>query len=511
MRSNVTGRPSPAAAFAAFAAANGVAGPRPLPAAVCAPGPVAVPAPDPVTPEPMPSPVSATIDTEPLDWRDIPVFIVNRNRLEALRLLVDWLCAAGTRRVVILDNASDYPPLLEYYKALPAGVRLMLLPENLGPYVLWQQGVHEVLDTPYIVTDSDVVPADFCPPDLVAALLARLQRWPDAKKVGTALRIDNLPDSYGDVDTVRKWESQFWEHPVAPGVFAAPIDTTFALYPARGEFSNERSNLRLGHPYVAEHTPWYADEAALSVEERHYREHTSAAFSNWSVANKESWVKKSARVVAFERRARVLHLDGGREYIPGWINAGAGPGRFDLAFDPRRCREQPLPLADDSLDGIHLSHVLEEVRDAHALFAELWRVARPGAKLHLRVAHGARADAWQDPRQERAWHEGSFAHFAQPSLVPGAAAAYVADWQVESIGLVVSNGPATLQQVREGRGLAKELIVTLTAVKPGRPRAGLHPALQPDPRLLDDERVDPAFRVAAVPGLHRPPVDGARS
>ena len=34
-------------------------------------------------------------------------------------------------------------------------------------------------------------------------LLAALQRWPDAKKVGPALRIDNLPDSYGDVDTVR--------------------------------------------------------------------------------------------------------------------------------------------------------------------------------------------------------------------------------------------------------------------------------------------------------------------
>ena len=440
-------------------------------------------------------PASPASTTSP-DWRDIPVFIVNRNRLEALRRLVDWLCAAGTRRVVVMDNASDYPPLLQYYEALPEGVKVMRLTENHGPYVLWQQGVHKVLDMPYVVTDSDVVPADFCPPDLIGALLATLQRWPDAKKVGTALRIDNLPDSYGDVDTVRKWESQFWEHPVAPGVFAAPIDTTFALYPPRGEFSNEACNLRLGHPYIAEHTPWYADETALSAEERYYREHTSATFSNWSVARKESWVQKSPRVVAFEQRPSVLHVDGGREYIFGWINAGVGPGRFDIAFDPRRCREQALPLADDSLDGIHLSDVLETVRDAQALFDELHRVAKPDTRLHVRVAHGARRGAWNDPHQERAWYEGSFAHLAQPALAEDGGD-YRGDWQVESLRVVVAEGtPATPEHVRDRHGAMEELIVTLVAVKPARLRAGKHPAVQPVPRLVADDRVDPDFRCA---------------
>lgn len=416
------------------------------------------------------------LPASPLDWRDIPVFIVNRNRLDALRRLVDWLLAAGTRRIVILDNASDYPPLLAWYQALPAGVNTMLLPDNHGPYVLWQQGVHRVLETPYVLTDSDVVPADFCPPGLIAALLDRLQRHPDAKKVGPALRIDNLPDCYGEADTVRKWESQFWEHPVAPGVFAAPIDTTFALYPAQGEFSNEANNLRLGHPYIVEHTPWYVDEAALGDEERHYRTHTSASFSNWSVAKKDSWVKKSERVAGFEHRARVLHVDGGREYIPGWINANTAAGRHDLEFDPARARVQGLPLAEASVDGLHLSHVLEGVRDAGALLDELYRVARPGARLFVRVAHGARDDARQDPAQQRAWTEGSFAHFGQPTQADGAA--YRADWQLETVRHAVPS---------------QELVVTLRAVKPARPRRGLHPAPQVQARRLDDERVDPAF------------------
>ena len=195
------------------------------------------------------------VSHETPDWAAVPVFIVNRNRLGALQRLVDWLLAAGTRRIVILDNASDYPPLLRYYDNLPEGAKALLLPDNHGPYVLWEQGVHRNLDTPYVVTDSDVVPTDECPADLIGALLEQLQRHPSAKKVGCGLRIDNLPDCYGEAETVRRWESQFWERPIAPGVFAAPVDTTFAIYPARGEFSNEPCNLRLGRPYVVEHTP----------------------------------------------------------------------------------------------------------------------------------------------------------------------------------------------------------------------------------------------------------------
>ena len=415
-----------------------------------------------------------------LDWRDIPVFIVNRNRLHALQRLVEWLRAAGTRRVVILDNASNYPPLLQWYQALPNGVNALLLPDNHGPYVLWQQGVHRVLDTPFVLTDSDVVPASFCPADLIGVLLEQLQRYPDAKKVGPALRIDNLPEHYAEVDVVRKWESQFWEHPVAPGVFAAPIDTTFALYPPRAEFSNEPCNLRLGHPYIIEHTPWYVDEAALDDEERHYRAHTSTVHSNWSVPQKDSWVKKSARVAAFDARPRVLHIDRGQEYIYGWINAGTGD-RHDIRFDPAAARTEHLALPDSSVDGIHLSHVLGDVRDAQPLFDELWRVAKAGAKLWVRVEHGASADLAATTR--RAWYEGSFGHLAAP------AAGHVgrSDWQLGQLGVVVDE-----------HGSPREAVAALSAVKPARAAAGVHPLPVTPPLCMRDARIDPTFRVVGA-------------
>lgn len=414
-----------------------------------------------------------------LDWRDIPVFIVNRNRLAAMQRLVEWLRAAGTRRIVILDNASDYPPLLRYYDALPDGVKVLRLAENHGPWVLWQQGVHKVLETPYVLTDSDVVPMAGCPADLIGRMLEVLQRHPEAKKVGPGLRIDDLPAHYVEADTVRKWESQFWEHPVAPGLFRAPIDTTFALYPAGAEFSNEPCNLRLGTPCLIEHTPWYVDEANLSDEERHYRANTSLAYSNWSVAKQDHWVARSERVARYDARPRVLHLDGGRQPIPGWINAGR-----EIDFDPAACRAAPLPLAPDTLDGIHLSHVLEGVRDAWPLFEQLWQAARPGARLVVREAHGARPGAWSDPAMQRAWTEGSFSHLAQAAQPEGSD--YAADWALESVTVIAEPGSE----------VPRELVAVLRAVKPARGSPRRHPAPAPVPVVVHDDCLDPGLAAA---------------
>lgn len=409
-----------------------------------------------------------------LDWRDIPVFIVNRNRHEAMVRLVDWLRAGGTRRIVILDNASTYPPLLQYYDALPEGVKVLRLPQNHGPYVLWQQRVHEVLDTPYVLTDSDIVPADFCPADLVGRLYETLQRYPDASKVGPALRIDNLPDGYADADTVRKWESQFWEQPVAPGVFAAPIDTTFALYPAKAAFSIDDRALRLGRPYVVEHTPWYAIEGQLSAEEQYYREHASKTFSNWSVRGKQSSTYLSERVQRFDQRARVLNIDAADERIPGWLNFG-----HEVQIDERG----RLPLADGALDGVRLNDALQGLPEIAPLFAELRRITRVGAKLQLRMAL-ERGEDWQ----RTPWGQ----------QLAGAAAR--AGWELQELRLITDR-ESVAQRLRQqgpatGTPAVQAVVATLVALARGASAA----ARAPVPVLIGDDRLAPHFVPASRDG-----------
>lgn len=406
-----------------------------------------------------------------MDWRDIPIFIINRNRLSAMRSLIDWLLAAGINKIIILDNQSDYPPLLDYYAALPDKVKLMLMPENFGPYVFWQQGVHRALDTPYIVTDSDLVPASFCPNDLIPALLDAVNRFPDCGKAGPGLRIDNLPDGYREADTVRKWESQFWEKPLGQGHFAAPVDTTFALYPAKAEFTRDDRNIRLGYPYIVEHSPWYALESELSEEERYYRDHTSTIHSNWSVENKtENRVVDTPRVRQYEQRPTILHAGCGHEYIQGWTNADTKGRLLDVAIRPSEGGYGCLPLADSSMDGIYMGEAFCAVQDVQALMAEFWRVCRPGGALFLRLPHGSadRAHAGVG----RLWFERSFHSFAQ--MAPRSENGIQADWQLDHVWLQVHADLAHVPQeeasarIQHQRNWVSDMLVRLRPMKPAR-------------------------------------------
>jgi SAM-dependent methyltransferase len=79
----------------------------------------------------------------------------------------------------------------------------------------------------------------------------------------------------------------------------------------------------------------------------------------------------------------------------------------------------PWPLEDSSFDEILLQDVIEHLRDPYAVFAELHRVARPGARVQLRTPHFSSALAYSDPTHVnlfsaaaiRALGEPRFAHY----------------------------------------------------------------------------------------------------
>jgi SAM-dependent methyltransferase len=436
------------------------------------------------------------LSLEQIRWQEIPVFIVNRNRHAALRQLVEWLKDAGSENVCILDNGSTYKPLLDWYDAMPAGVRLVRFDSNYGPWVFWRKNLHHSLGLPYVVTDSDLVPTDYCPSDLIAKLQQTLCRFPDAQKVGPSLRIDNLHSSYAQAETAYKWESQFWERPIAPGLFSAPVDTTFALYAPGIDFGCDSRNIRMGYPYTLEHTPWLVDDLALTDEERFYRANTSRDYSHWSGANHRStWVDRSERVQGFEARARVLNLGCGNEYIPGWINLDSRGRKLDQTFPFEQIGSHTLPFEDDSVDGIYMSHSLQRVHDVAALMRELHRVARPGARLFIRVPHGASTLAMSDPRSVRPWFEDSFDNLSvQNSHDPSAGY----DWHLQDRTLMVAPDMLALDReeaevlIRSQRNVVQEMCITLIARKPGH---GGSPAseLVPTLRLTADPRIEPQF------------------
>jgi hypothetical protein len=213
--------------------------------------------------------------------RDVPVIVISRDRLDCLQQLVAWLEATPhIGEIHIVDNASSWPPLVEYLARSPHTVHRLEV--NLGHHAPWVIGLAAaVSDTPFVITDPDVIPDAECPPDVIAHFRAILDRHPELDKVGFGLRIDDLPSEFAHREAVVRWESKFWKDAIEPGVFRADIDTTFALY-RPGRDHKTYNCARTGAPYIARHLPWYAATNAPTPEDVYYREHADPAIASWT-------------------------------------------------------------------------------------------------------------------------------------------------------------------------------------------------------------------------------------
>ena len=218
------------------------------------------------------------------NYLEVPIFVICRDKVTPLVQLVDWLEGHGYEQIILVDNASTYPGLLEYFDRSPHEV--IRLGDNLGPHKsIWKTGVREryAAGSHYVVTDSDVVPDRRCPGDAVAYFHWALRRFPAFVKAGFGLLIDDLPDHYALAESVRGWEQRYWTQRFARRLYNASLDTTFALYRPDSEFAFGPS-IRTGRPYVARHQPWYIDSENRSEEERYYREHCDPTVAHWDLS-----------------------------------------------------------------------------------------------------------------------------------------------------------------------------------------------------------------------------------
>lgn len=208
----------------------------------------------------------------------IPIVLNNRNRFSYLKQLVDWLTAAGYTNIFILDNASDYPELLDYYKQTPA--KVVYLERNAGYKALWQSDLfNEIRNGYYVYSDSDLMPGANCPKNLLYRLYQVLEKYP-VEKCGPALRINDLPDHYERRQEVIAQESKHWNK-LEENVYDAPIDTTFALYKpfAYGD-AEELKACRVGGDLEFIHLPWYEDSKNLTKEAEYYKKNATSS-SYW--------------------------------------------------------------------------------------------------------------------------------------------------------------------------------------------------------------------------------------
>lgn len=215
---------------------------------------------------------------------EIPIIINNFNRLSYLKMQIEWLENAGYRNIYIIDNYSDYPPLLDYYEKTLYTV--FKLDRNQGHFSLWETVIFMKFSKDfYVYTDSDVLPIHDCPKDILNYFKNLLIEFPKFQKVGFGLKIDDIPDHYNLKKRVVKWENQFWKNTLKTDIFEALIDTTFALYRPGEKGGADLFAIRTGGKYLARHLPWYENSDFIDSETEYYMK-TCNSSSSWYSAVK---------------------------------------------------------------------------------------------------------------------------------------------------------------------------------------------------------------------------------
>ncbi|MCK9597697.1 MAG: hypothetical protein M0R06_01575 [Sphaerochaeta sp.] len=214
---------------------------------------------------------------------NVPIFIISFNRCTVLKTLVDRLIELEQDRLVVIDNASTYEPLIDYYrKEAGRSFTLMKMPRNYGHNVVGRLykdpdffKKYELGKTNYIYTDCDVVPVNECPVDFVDTFDRILSKYHRAEKVGFSLKITDLPDTFEAKERLIRWESKFWldglfDEELRVQLYRAPLDTTFSYQRKNTPPGWSDKSIRTGPPFMARHLPWYIDTNNLTEEDLYY-------------------------------------------------------------------------------------------------------------------------------------------------------------------------------------------------------------------------------------------------
>jgi glycosyltransferase involved in cell wall biosynthesis len=232
----------------------------------------------------------------PAEPAGVPVIINSFNQPTYLRSMLEQLSRVEHGEIVVLDQASTYPPMLEYLQELESELTVVRLRTNNGPHWLFTSGLALTLPKFFIYTDADIrFPADM-PAGFIGEMI-RAVEFLQATKLGLALDISQ-PEAMkraninigGEDYTFATWESQFWRHPLSVGdlqLYEAPVDTTFALYnrrefdPWARAFAKKKifdcmdtpRSYRLAGRYTSTHLPWMLDDPIPQEELDYYCAH----------------------------------------------------------------------------------------------------------------------------------------------------------------------------------------------------------------------------------------------
>lgn len=226
-------------------------------------------------------------------YKKIPIYIISYNRLSYLKNMVSWLQKNNYKNITIIDNNSDYQPLLDYYKKI--NCKIIKMKKNYG-YKVFYKNIKFLLKrnfSLYVVTDPDLYPIEGCKTDFLEKFVNIMYEFPTFSKVGFSLKIDDIPDTYKAKKDVLISEKRYYSKTVESNLydfklFSADLDTTFALNSPNYLMKSLLfyKGIRTGRPYTMKHLPWYENE--INEEQKNYYKTMKSELTFYSRKETES-------------------------------------------------------------------------------------------------------------------------------------------------------------------------------------------------------------------------------
>jgi hypothetical protein len=226
-----------------------------------------------------------------------PVLIISYNNGQYVENTVAQLAARGIRPIVI-DNRSSDDVSIAILKRLHSeqSAWVIFSPENFGHMVGFMDPIYRALPDVFAYTDPDLQFSATLPTDFMRVLTDLTHQY-RVYKAGFALDVSDTaqlsnvgftlsqyrPLLIEKPYTVQSWESQYWrmklDHPGLE-LYAAKIDTTFAVYNKAHYQGDFFEALRVAGDYSALHLPWFPAKDLMSPEQKaRYLQHNKS--TNW--------------------------------------------------------------------------------------------------------------------------------------------------------------------------------------------------------------------------------------
>jgi hypothetical protein len=206
-----------------------------------------------------------------IDKSEVPIFIPTFNQPSLLKMTLLQL-AGHSNRIVIFDNNSTYPPMLELLDQVSKDVDVVMSSRNHGPRIFTEDAqILSLMPDYFIVTDPDLIYNNDLPSNYIDEMKKVMAKY-NLAKVGFALEVyqEEEIEKFQNASVIKQVEEIYWQEEIGKTstndiIYNAFIDTTFALnnrdaclyHNKFGRPTFRYPSARIAGRYTCDHVGWW--------------------------------------------------------------------------------------------------------------------------------------------------------------------------------------------------------------------------------------------------------------